>query len=88
MKVKFHAKFIKNYRKRILSNKKLDNQVKIKIEQFKINPNNPILKDHNLTGTKKGLKAFSLTGDIRIIYRPSSDNEVVFMDIGSHNQVY
>lgn len=32
--------------------------------------------------------AFSVTGDIRVIYRMLSEDEAELFDIGSHNQVY
>jgi len=47
-----------------------------------------LLKDHPLTGKKQGLRAFSITGDVRIVYHFVSDDFVEFLDIGSHNQVY
>jgi len=36
----------------------------------------------------KGFYAFSITGDIRVIYQKISDEEIILVDIGSHNQVY
>lgn len=88
MKVRFHSKFLKNYKRRISKNKKLVNQVRDRINRFKDNPKDPILKTHNLTGAKKGLSAFSVTGDIRILYQEIAEEEVIFIDIGTHNQVY
>lgn len=88
MKTKLHASFRKYYKNRVVIHKKLISQTELRIDLFRSNPQNPILKDHALSGTKKGLRAFSVTGDIRIVYRPISEDEVVFIDIGSHNQVY
>lgn len=88
MKVKFHHRFKKVYKIRIASNKKLVQQTTARMLLFKTNPKNPSLKDHGLSGAKRNLRAFSITGDIRIVYMPISGNEVIFMDIGSHNQVY
>jgi len=88
MKIRFHSKFVKNYQRRIRSNKNLVIQVEERIELFKNNPSNPILKNHTLRGSQSGYKSFSITGDIRIVYEQISSNEVVFLDIGSHNQVY
>ncbi len=34
------------------------------------------------------LRAFSVTGDIRIVYFEINDESVLFLDIGTHNQVY
>ena len=90
MKIKLHPRFKKNYKIRIALNQKLSLQTKERISLFRTDPNNPLLKDHTLTGTKKGLRSFSITGDIRVIYQPpmSEADEVIFYDIGSHNQVY
>lgn len=88
MKVKFYPGFKKSYNSRIANNKKLVLQTEERIEFFKFNPRDSILKDHGLTGAKRKLRAFSVTGDIRIVYLPVSKDEVIFIDIGSHNQVY
>ena len=88
MKVNLYHGFVKNYQKRIASNIKLVLKTEERITLFKNDPKNPLLKDHGLTGAKKGLRAFSITGDIRIVYLPISEDEVTFIDIGSHNQVY
>lgn len=88
MEIKFHPRFKKSYKRRIAPNKKLALQTEERIILFKSNRKGPVLKDHGLSGAKKGLRAFSITGDIRIVYIPLSDEEVVFIDIGTHNQVY
>lgn len=80
--------FKKHFKQRIVKNLKLITQTETRIKLFKENLTNPILKDHPLTGSKKHLRSFSITGDIRIIYQPISEGEVIFIDIGSHNQVY
>lgn len=59
-----------------------------RIELFKINPANPMLHDHALKGTKLGLRAFAVTGDVRIVYKLEPSECVTFLDIGTHNQVY
>jgi addiction module RelE/StbE family toxin len=45
------------------------------------------LDDHTLVGTMKGLRAFSVGGDLRVVYR-ETDEYYEFLDVGSHNQVY
>ena len=45
------------------------------------------LDDHPLTGTMKGLRAYSLGGDLRVVYRETTEY-YEFLDVGSHNQVY
>ena len=45
------------------------------------------LFDHPLTGKLEGKRAFSITGDIRVIY-VETDDAIVLFDIGTHAQVY
>ena len=45
------------------------------------------LDDHALVGTMKGLRAFSIGGDLRVVYQDTGKCYEL-LDIGSHNQVY
>lgn len=88
MKIELYRGFKKAYKLRIASDKQLIAKTAQRISLFKSDPKNPILKDHGLIGAKKGLRAFSITGNLRLVYLPVSQEKVVFIDIGSHNQVY
>lgn len=88
MNIKRHPDFKKHYKQRIAGNSKLVKKTTERLQIFQYNPTNPLLKDHALIGKKIGLRAFSVTGDIRIVYKKTSDIEVLLLDIGSHNQVY
>lgn len=88
MIIKLDSSYIKSFKKRIRNNSNLVLKTKQRIKLFDQNPRNPIIKDHQLTGDKKELRAFWITGDVRIIYFTVSKNEVLFIDIGTHNQVY
>lgn len=83
-----HNKFKKSYKKRIARYESLIRQLDERLKLFEINPAEPVLKDHALKGNFKGLRAFSITGDIRIIYKKITDDLIMFYDIGTHNQVY
>lgn len=72
---------------RISNDKNLSFRAGKIIALFKENSQNPVLKDHALTGSKIGYRAFSVTGDVRIIYE-RFNGDVRFYDIGTHNQVY
>ncbi len=88
MIIQKHPTFNKSFKKRIKGNLKLVRKTEERIKLFLENTDNSVLKDHKLTGDWKDHRAFRITGDIRIIYYPVSKNEVIFIDIGSHNQVY
>lgn len=88
MIIQLHPQFKNAYKNRIASFPKLVSKTEERIQLFKENPRNPILRDHGLTGKLCKLRSFSVGGDIRIIYQPISKDSVLFLDIGSHNQVY
>ena len=87
MKIKYHKDFLKNYKKRIKPYPKLATQFKNQLDKFIKNPKDPSLRDHKLIGKMKSFHAFSVSGDIRVVYL-ITDNEIWLYDIGSHNQVY
>lgn len=87
MEIKYHKKFQKNYKVRIAPYSKLTSQFAKRLGLFISNPNNLLLKDHGLTGEKAGYRAFSVTGDVRVVYK-IVENTIWFYDVGSHNQVY
>ena len=69
MIIRRHRQFIKNYKKRILPNSQLDKRFEERLELFHQDRQNPLLKNHKLIGSMEGLRAFSVTGDIRVVYR-------------------
>ncbi|MEK7497643.1 MAG: type II toxin-antitoxin system mRNA interferase toxin, RelE/StbE family [Patescibacteria group bacterium] len=87
MEIRLHKSFTKNYRKRILHDKKLDLAFEKRLTLFKQNSKNLLLKDHKLTGSMKEYRAFWITGDVRVVYK-IENNLIRLYDIGSHNQVY
>ncbi len=87
MIIRRHRQFLKNYKKRIFSHHKLNEKFKERLNLFVQDSKNPKLKDHMLLGSFKGLRAFSVTGDIRVVYR-IVEGTIELYDIGSHNQVY
>ena len=87
MQILYHKNVLKNYKKRIVSNEKLDLQFKSQLEKFLADPSDVTLKNHKLTGQMKTYWSFSVTGDVRVIYRKVAD-DILLYDIGTHNQVY
>ena len=85
LQVRYHKSFKKDY-------KKLSNNVQDifndKILKFLKNPQDAIFKDHALNGPLKGYRAFSIMGDMRVIYLHHDQNLIGLVRIGTHNQVY
>lgn len=61
---------------------------KERLALFLKDKSNLVLKDHKLIGNLQSFRAFSITGDVRVIYAEESKDAVIFIDIGTHNQVY
>lgn len=59
-----------------------------KILLFSNNMSDPSLRLHKLSGKLKGHLAFSIDYDLRIIFRYTNDGSILFVDIGSHDNVY
>ena len=87
MQIKYHKQFKKNYKKRIQTNPKLVTRFKSRLTLKLKNPTNPILKDHQLVGKLRQYRAFSITGNIRIVYK-IENKALRLYNIGTHNQVY
>lgn len=87
MNIKYIGKFQKHFDLRVKSRTNLVKRFQERVKLFIKDPDNPILKNHQLKGEKSQLETFSITGDIRVIYFVKGD-DAYFIDIGSHNQVY
>ncbi|HLD03408.1 MAG TPA: hypothetical protein VJC17_01405 [Candidatus Dojkabacteria bacterium] len=83
--IQYSTLFAKHYRKQITPYTKINKQVIRRIKQFLTDPK--LVKDPTLVGAKLGLRLFSVSGDIRIVYQDLGDR-YFFLDIGTHNQVY
>lgn len=87
MELNYTKNFLKNYKRRIVQDVKLDKRFKERLKLFLKDPQNSVLKDHKLSGAKKHLRAFWVTGDLRVVYF-SKGQVIDLVDIGTHNQVY
>ena len=85
--VKHHKTFEKHFKKRIKPNKKLVKKFEQKLNLFIKNPQSKQLKNHQLKGQRKSHWSFSITGNIRVVYKIEG-NIIRLYDIGTHNQVY
>lgn len=87
MTIDYHRRFLKHFKQRILPRPSVDRQYEKRLRLFLADQRHPILADHALHGDLEGYRSFSVSGDIRVIYRITGD-ALLFYDIGTHNQVY
>lgn len=86
MKIVFSKRYLKSLKKLPVE---LKERVYKAITEFSNDPHNPRLRNHKLQGKLDGKRAFSITGDVRIIFEEFDGYVlVIFLDIGKHNQVY
>ena len=88
IKITWDQGFKRIYKKKVKNNIELKKKFWDSIETFSKNPFNPKLKTHKLTGKLKGLWAFSITYDYRVIFKFLNEDKVLLIDIGGHDEVY
>ena len=87
MKIVYHQTFRKHFKKRIAPHKNLTSRFYQRLNLLLKDSNHSSLKRHQLKGKKRYYWSFSVTGDIRVIYR--IERKTLFLyDIGTHSQVY
>ena len=80
--------FKRSYKKRVKNNSRLKKKFWGKMESFLENPFIPQLRTHKLSGQLAGLWAFSIDDDCRIVFEFIDKDQVLLIDVGSHDEVY
>lgn len=86
MRVSFHRDFRKDLDRLTPHQKRRVDQA---LELFENHPFDPQLKNHPLHGDLKGRRAIVAGDDLHLVFRQENNyDEVVFLSVGTHNQVY
>ncbi len=88
IKITFSSSFKRAFRKKIQGNSALQTKFWQKVEIFKKNPFDERLRAHKLSGKLKDLWSFSIQYDVRVIFYFVEQDKTIFIDIGSHDDVY
>jgi len=90
MEISFAKSFSKALRKKTILRPEFELLFWSKVEFFIRDPFDPILKTHKLSGQLRGFWSFSLEYDCRVVFYFTDDKpkKAVFIDIGTHNEVY
>ena len=81
----YSKKFRKQYRKLQV---KIREKFKERRDLFILNPASSILDNHPLHGEYIGCRSINITGDYRAIFYHQSDGTVVFIEIGTHHELF
>ncbi|WP_341527053.1 type II toxin-antitoxin system YafQ family toxin [Nostoc sp. UHCC 0302] len=88
MEISFSSSFRRAFKKRIKGNVDIEAKFWQRVEQFKTDPFEQSLKTHKLSGKLKELWSFSVDYDARVLFYFTEEGNAVFVDIGSHDEVY
>lgn len=88
VKIALDSSFKRAYKRKIAGNSEREEQFQTKLELFKNNPFEASLKTHKLSGKLKNYWSFSVEYDLRVIFYFADESEIVFIDIGTHREVY
>ncbi len=86
--VLYGKQYRKSLQELITETPTIGNNVEQRIKWFRNNPLDTRLRNHSLHKKLKGKWAFSVTSDIRIIYKWVGVHTVRFLTIGKHKIVY
>ena len=78
--------FDKHAKKRITG--KLKRIYKKRLLLFIEDPYNPTLYNHELKWDFQGYRTFDITADFKIMFEIIDKNRYLFVDCGTHNQLY
>jgi mRNA-degrading endonuclease YafQ of YafQ-DinJ toxin-antitoxin module len=90
-KIVLSKSFIKAYKKFVARNAILKKQIDLTIVEMESDLNNSSLKTHKLSGILIGSFACSCGNDCRIIFEINKNvkpEEIILIDLGTHNEVY
>lgn len=81
----YHKHFLKAYDR---LQKNLQKKVDDKILIFSENPYQKELNNHTLSGKWLFHRSINITGDCRAVFRHLSQDDVIFVIVGTHHQLY
>ena len=88
IEIAFSSSFKRAFKKRIAGNPNIEARFWERVEDFKNNPFDPKLRTHKLSGKLRDLWSFSIEYDHRVIFYFVDKQRALFIDIGTHKEVY
>lgn len=86
--ITFTSSFKRAYKKTIVGNPELKVRFWEAVDTFMHDPFDRKLRTHKLSGKLSHLYSFRITFEIRIVFYFKGSDKAIFVDIGSHDDVY
>lgn len=81
--------YVKRAKKFLRKHPEIHNQYQKTLELLELDPHHPSLRLHNLSGRLKDLSSVSINMSYRIILELEiRDEEIILINVGTHDQVY
>jgi mRNA-degrading endonuclease YafQ of YafQ-DinJ toxin-antitoxin module len=80
--------FRKAFKRKVRGNKNLELRFRDRVAIFQTDPFDPRLKTHRLSGQLQRFWSFSVDYDVRVVFSFIEPNQALFIDIGTHGEVY
>ena len=88
-KLVFTESYIRRARKFLKKHPEIHGQYRKTLELLEFDPHHPSLRLHSLQGNLSGMSSVSINIRYRIVIELLIEgNEILFINIGKHNQVY
>ena len=82
------SSFKRAYKRAVAANPDLKPKIAQALETFVTNPHHPSLRTHKLSGKLRGLWAFVVAYDCRVVFQFLDEQDILLIDIGKHDEVY
>jgi mRNA interferase YafQ len=86
--ISFTAAFRKALKRKFRKNPNLEKRFWERVDIFRNNPHDPRLRTHKLSGAMKDWWSFSVDYGLRVIFSFVGPDRALFLDIGTHEEVY
>ena len=86
--VAFSTSFQRAFKRKIKGNALLETRFWERLEIFQNNPFDQRLRTHKLSGRLKDLWSFTIEYDLRVVFSFLEGDRALFVDIGTHEEVY
>ena len=88
IKITWDQGFKRVYQKKVRNNPDLKKRFWKALGLLSKDTFHPALRTHKLVGKPEGLWAFTVAYDCRVVFKFMNGDEVLLIDIGSHEEVY